>query len=90
MLGAYYRKARAGLLVYYPTLNWIMCLVVDKPYRQKSIATALLQQLKNQLEGKITVIKMLNVDHTDSGMFQFLQRFGFKLYVKQFEMKLTL
>ena len=33
---------------------------------------------------------MLNVDHADKGMHQFLLTFGFELYVKQFEMKLKL
>ena len=46
LLEARYGEARAGLLVYYPTLNWIMCLAVDKPYRRKGIATALLHQLE--------------------------------------------
>jgi ribosomal protein S18 acetylase RimI-like enzyme len=83
-------ESRAGLLAYYPTLNWIMCLAVDKPYRRKGIATALLHNLKKHIKDKISVIKMLNVDHADKGMHKFLLKSGFEHYVKQFEMKLNL
>jgi ribosomal protein S18 acetylase RimI-like enzyme len=90
LLEARYGGASAGLLAYYPTLNWIMCLAVDKPYRRKGIATVLLHNLKKHIKDKISVIKMLNVDHADKGMHKFLLKSGFELYVKQFEMKLKL
>ena len=81
---------RAGLLVYYPTLNWIMCLAVDRRYRRRGIATELLRHLKKCIGGKVPMVKMIGVDHTDSGMLQFLKKAGFEVYTALYEMRLDL
>jgi ribosomal protein S18 acetylase RimI-like enzyme len=81
---------RAGLLVYYPALGWILSLVVVRPNRRCGIGTAMLRHLISQLQADVSVIKALNVDHADEGMIALLRRLGFEPYVSQFEMQLSL
>jgi ribosomal protein S18 acetylase RimI-like enzyme len=80
---------RAGLLVYYPALKWILSLVVERPFRRRGIGTAMLTYLISQLRTDVCCIRALNVDHADEGMIALLRRFGFNLYVTQFEMQLS-
>jgi ribosomal protein S18 acetylase RimI-like enzyme len=90
LLGARYARERAGLLVYYPTLNWIMCLAVDRPYRRRGIASALLRDLKQRLGGSVPLVKMIAVEHADSGMLRFLKQAGFEGYTALYEMRMEL
>ncbi len=90
LLGAHYAGERAGVLVYYPTLNWIMCLAVDRPYRRKGIASALLHALKKRLGGGVSLVKMIAVEHADSGMLRFLKQAGFERYTALYEMRMEL
>jgi len=90
LLGARCAGERAGLLVYYPTLNWIMCLAVDRPYRRKGVASALLSALKKRAGDRVPMVKMIGVDHADSGMLQFLKQAGFEVYTALYEMRLDL
>jgi ribosomal protein S18 acetylase RimI-like enzyme len=87
---ARYQGERAGLLVYYPTLKWIMGLAVAKPYRRRGIATALLFHLKKYLGDSASIIKMISVEHADRGMGQFLKKAGFEIYTRQYEMRMDL
>ena len=90
LLGARYAGERAGVLVYYPTLSWIMCLAVDRPYRRKGIAGALLRALKKRIGASAPLIKMIGVEHADGGMLRFLKQAGFAVYTALYEMRMDL
>ena len=90
LLGARYAGERAGLLVYYPTLNWIMCLAVDRPYRRKGVASALLRALKKRLGDGARLVKVIGVEHADDGMLRFLKQAGFEVYTSLYEMRMDL
>jgi ribosomal protein S18 acetylase RimI-like enzyme len=61
-----------GLLVYYPLLNWILSLVVKEPHRRKGVASNLLSRFVRDFSPGLKKTKLLNVDHSDSGMKTFL------------------
>jgi len=90
LIGARHKSEHVGLLVYYPTLNWIMTLLVKRGFRRKGIATALLRHQVEKMRSGISSVKLINVEHTDAGMIAFLKRIGFARYVNQFEMELVL
>ncbi len=79
-----------GVLVYYPTLNWILCLAVHKDHRRKGVATALLEYLAGSLKPSINEIKILNVPEDDTGMNGFLLKSGCQQFTGQFEMEYKL
>ncbi len=79
-----------GLIVYYPVLNWIMSLVVKRDYRKRGIATRLLAHLLDHLGPDISIVKLINVDHSDRAMLKLLGKAGFELLVRQFEMEYNL
>lgn len=89
-LGAFSEQNLVGALVHYPAANWIMSLAVDPALRRKKIGTALLKYLKETISDRFPDTKIINVDHSDAGMIQFLLDSGFKLALKQYEMKLDL
>ncbi|MCD4696970.1 MAG: GNAT family N-acetyltransferase [Bacteroidales bacterium] len=76
-----------GVLVYYPTLKWILTLAVDAGYRQKGVATALLEYFLDYLPIYIREIKILNIDEGDIAMNRFLIDSGFELITSQYEME---
>jgi len=88
LLSAVHENRPGGLLAYYPGLNWIMCLAVDKSLRRTGIATDLLSSLIEKIQDKVPLVKLLNVLHTDDGTIQFLSRMGFEKYTSQYEMEL--
>ena len=90
LFGARYRGELAGLLVYYPALNWVMCIAVKKPCRRRGIATMLVKHLRDHFRDKVSSVKLINVQHSDKGTIRFLKRVGFEVYVKQYEMELNL
>ncbi len=94
ILGAFQGGSPAGLLVYYPMLNWVMSLAVKTELRRQGIATRLLTELLTLLlsdqENETELIKLINVDHSDTGMTSFLEKVGSELYVSQFEMEMDL
>jgi ribosomal protein S18 acetylase RimI-like enzyme len=75
-----------GMLVYHPSLRWILCLAVDPELRRKGIATTLLEYLMYELPAEVDEIKALNIDEKDKGMNRFLINTGFELITSQFEM----
>lgn len=79
-----------GILVYYPTLKWIMTLAVHPGFRRKGIATALLEFLADSLPIYVREIKLLNVDEKDEAMNAFLKASGFELVTSQYEMRIDL
>jgi ribosomal protein S18 acetylase RimI-like enzyme len=88
--GAYDEGMLAGLLVYYPALNWINTLVVKREYRRRGVATALLVHFAHERPGDRTVVKFVNVDHSDRATLALLEKTGFELHVRQYEMELEL
>jgi len=63
---------------------------IKNGHRRKGIATALLRhQIEKSQKGKSSV-KLINVEHSDTGMLAFLKQIGFVEYVNQFEMELVL
>jgi ribosomal protein S18 acetylase RimI-like enzyme len=90
MYAANVEGSHAGLLVYYPALQWILSVVVKRPQRRGGVATRLVEHLANEIRGRIPNVFLLNVDSSDQGMVQWLGRMGFRRYVRQFEMELLL
>ena len=79
-----------GLLVFYPGIHWILSLVVDPAYRNKGVASSLLEYLVSSLSPEIKKINLINVQADDAGMNNFLIKSGFKEYTRQFEMQFKL
>jgi ribosomal protein S18 acetylase RimI-like enzyme len=89
-LGAFEGERCIGTLAYYPTLNWIMNLVVRRDRRHRGVASALLRKLWEHLGDEVKDVRMVNVDHRDTGMQRFLEQSGFTLFTRQFEMELAI
>jgi len=87
---AEYSINKLGLIVYYPCLNWIMALLVNPEYRNMGIQSALLNHLVKQLEGKVEMVKLLNIQSDDENLIAFLKQSGFELLTGQYEMKYKL
>jgi ribosomal protein S18 acetylase RimI-like enzyme len=79
-----------GVLVYYPTLKWILTLAVDPEFRRKGIASALLEYLADALPLYVRDIKALNIDDRDAAMNAFLLESGFEMVTSQYEMRMKL
>lgn len=88
LLSAVHENRPVGLLAYYPALNWVMCLAVDKPLRRTGIAAGLLSSLIEKIQDKVPLVKLVNVLHTDNATIRFLSRMGFEKYAGQYEMEL--
>ncbi len=88
--GAYDAGELAGLLVYYPALNWINTLVVKREYRRRGVATALLVHFAHERPGNETIVKFVNVDHGDKATLALLEKTGFEAHVQQYEMEMEL
>lgn len=84
---AEYSINKLGLIVYYPCLNWIMAILVNPEYRNMGIHSALLNHLVKQLEGKVEMVKLLNIQSDDDKLITFLKQSGFELLTGQYEMK---
>jgi ribosomal protein S18 acetylase RimI-like enzyme len=81
---------RAGFLAYFPMTNWILNIAVQPTCRRKGIGHALLAHLVESLEGEKSSLKIINVQHSDPGMIQFLETVGFNFVFNQFEMQMDL
>ena len=81
---------QVGILVYYPTLKWILTLAVDPRYRRKGVATALVEYLLDILPIYVREIKVLNVDDGDEATNSFFRASGFELVTSQYEMRIDL
>jgi hypothetical protein len=51
------------------------------------IHSALLNHLVKQLEGKVEMVKLLNIQSDDENLITFLKQSGFELLTGQYEMK---
>ncbi len=89
-IGAMQGDSCVGALAYYPTLNWILTLVVRPEYRRRGIATHLLQALPEHLPAGTDIVRLINVDHGDAGMLELARRCGFSELVNQYEMEFRL
>jgi ribosomal protein S18 acetylase RimI-like enzyme len=88
-LGAFADGRCIGVLVYYPLLQWIMCLLVEKDHRRRGVASSLLQALMAdlQLPPGTDKVKINNIDHVDTGMRALLEKAGAHWVIDQYEME---
>ena len=86
-LGAFKGDRCMGILVFYPLLQWIMSLVVNKDYRRQGVASALLNSLMADLPEGVDKVKINNVDHSDKAMRAFFEKAGADWVIDQFEME---
>lgn len=89
-VGAFIQNNLVGVLVYYPLLNWILCLAVHKSFRRLKIGTILLSHLRDTISSQVPITRIINVEHSDNGMINFLESVGFEFFGNQYEMKLNL
>lgn len=87
VFGAYIDNRCAGLLVYYPLINWINTLVVKREFRRRGVATRFLADLAQRLDGTVPVVKLVNIDHSDTATPSLAEKCGFRKQVSQFEME---
>ena len=88
-LGAFHGERCVGILVYYPLLQWIMCLLVEEGYRRQGVASSLLKTLLADLrlpEG-VDCVKVNNIDHSDTAMRAFFEKAGAHWVIDQYEME---
>ncbi len=76
----------AGLLVYYPTLNWLMSIIVRREYRGRGVGNRLMQELLRRLPASHERIRALNCPRDDKGLIGFFERLGFVEFASQYEM----
>ena len=86
LYGAFDGPLCTGLVVYYPTLHWIMTLLVKRSHRGRGIGTALLDHVLRRLDPKGRPVRANNVDPSDAATAAVLQRCGFEVFTSQFEM----
>jgi ribosomal protein S18 acetylase RimI-like enzyme len=86
-LGAFSGDQCVGILVYYPLLQWIMCLVVMKDFRRQGVASSLLKALMEYLPEDVDTVKINNIDRSDKAMLAFFEKTGATLVIDQFEME---
>jgi ribosomal protein S18 acetylase RimI-like enzyme len=87
LYGAFSGTQCIGLLVYYPGLDWLMSLVVVKAYRRCGVASQLMAHCIDNFPADKTIIKAVNIEHTDAATINLLTQLGFKLFGSQFEME---
>ncbi len=86
-LGAFSGGQCVGILVYYPLLQWIMCLVVLPDFRRRGVASSLLKALMEDLPEAVDTVKINNIDRSDKAMLAFFEKAGATLVIDQFEME---
>lgn len=86
-LGAFSGDQCVGILVFYPLLQWIMSLVVNKDFRRRGVASALLETLMADLPDGVDTVKIPNIDSSDKTMLVFFEKAGAERVVDQFEME---
>ncbi len=76
----------AGLLVYYPTLNWLMSIIVRQESRGRGVGGRLLDELLRRLPSSHERIRAINCLRDDRGLIKFFTRRGFVEFAAQYEM----
>ncbi|MHB8054044.1 MAG: hypothetical protein ACYDH3_02160 [Candidatus Aminicenantales bacterium] len=59
-------------------------------FRRRGIATRLLARLLGDLSGGPAAVKLVNADHADPATSALLEKTGFEIYARQYEMELNL
>lgn len=77
---------KAGLLVYYPGLQWLMSLIIKPQFRRKGMASSMITHLLEELSGKVKTVKILNIPAENTGTISFIRKSGFELLTSQYEM----
>ncbi|HSG28450.1 MAG TPA: GNAT family N-acetyltransferase [Candidatus Krumholzibacterium sp.] len=90
VLSAWMEGVEAGILVYYPALKWIMTLLTRRGVRRKGVGSALLDSLVGRVGSPRLPLRLVNADHSDDTMAEFLSRHGFERFVGQYEMEMVL
>ena len=90
LYGAFDGAACVGLVVYYPTLRWIMSLVVKRSHRGRGIGKSLLAHALMNVEPGGRSVRVNNVDASDLATVSVLQQCGFRELVSQYEMEFRL
>lgn len=86
-LGAFSGDQCVGVLVYYPLLQWIMCLVVKQEFRRQGVASSLLKDLMERLPDSTDTVKINNIDRSDKATLAFFEQAGASLVIDQYEME---
>ena len=86
-LGAFDENRCVGIVVYYPLLQWLMSLVVVSDSRRMGVASSLMEALLLCLPEGADKVKVINIDHGDLGMLEFMEKAGAQHVINQFEMK---
>ena len=86
--GAFCNRQLAGYCVFDPLTGDLTQIAVDPDYRRKGIATALLNHMLQR--NRASIIKVLNIDASCSGMSAFIERCGITAASNQFEMLMQL
>jgi GNAT superfamily N-acetyltransferase len=87
LYGAFEGSACVGLVAYYPTLRWIMTLVVKRSHRYRGIGTALLEHALRNVESGKKPVRANNVDSADRALARVLEKAGFVPFTTQYEME---
>ena len=90
IFGAVRDGSPRGLIVFYPALNWIMSIVVERAHRRSGVGTSLVRHLAAEIGGRTTGARLVNVQHDDTGMIAFLDGLGFTPFASQYEMELDI
>lgn len=85
ILGAFLSGRCVGVVVYCPVLGWVNMLGVDPAFRNQGVASALMDSALTRVEPSTAIIKIPNIVDRNP-LNEFLQKRGFYIYVKQFEM----
>jgi ribosomal protein S18 acetylase RimI-like enzyme len=76
----------AGLLVYYPTLNWLMSIIVRQESRGRGVGSRLLDELLRRLPASHERIRAIDCLRDDRGLVNFFTHRGFVEFAAQYEM----
>jgi ribosomal protein S18 acetylase RimI-like enzyme len=79
-----------GFAAYYPALGWITNIAVSRDFRRRRIGSRLLARVIADLPAGTETVKMINVERSDLATRGLLEKSGFEIYARQYEMELTL
>lgn len=84
--GAWMEGSAAGQITWHPGTDWVMSLVVRRDLRRRGIATALLERVIRESAERARPLKAVNVLEEDRATGRTLERAGFSVYTRQYEM----
>lgn len=86
-IGIYESERLLGYSIFNPKLKRVHQLSVDKNFRRKGIGRQLLAYISTNFGEEISVT---NIDSSSKEISKFMANIGMKMYIKQYEMELTL